>query len=93
MVFMEAFFTNRKRVVVNGTESKWSTVLSGVLQGTVPGPLMILLYVNDLPLGIDSTVKLFADNSVLYRKIEGPDDNYKLRMDLQKLENGEESCK
>ena len=36
---------------------------------------MFLLYVNDLPLGIDSTVKLFADDSVLYRKIEGPDDN------------------
>ena len=77
--WMEAFLTNRKqRVVVNGAESKWSTVLSGVPQGTVLGPLMFLLYVNDLPLGIDSTVKLFADDSVLYRKIKGPDDNYKL---------------
>ena len=47
----------------------------------VLGPLMFFLY--DLLLGIDSAVKLFADDS---RKIEGPDDNYKLQTDLSKLE-------
>ena len=84
---MEAFLTNRKqRVVVNEAKSKWSTVLSGVPQGTVLGPLMFLLYVNDLRLAIDSTVKLFADDTVLYGKIEGPDDKYKQQMDSQKLE-------
>ena len=93
--WMEAFLTNQKqRVVVTGTESKWSPVLYGVLQGTVLGPLMFLLYINDFPFGIDSTVKLFADDSVLYRKIESPTDNYKLQLelDLQKLEDREKAA-
>ena len=48
--WMDVFLTTRKRFVVNGTESKWSTVLPGVPPGTVLQPLMFLLYINDLPM-------------------------------------------
>ena len=55
---------------MNGSSLNWSTVLSGVPQGTVLGPIMLLLFTNDLPSVVSSNVKLFADDSVLYRRIE-----------------------
>ena len=47
----------------------WTHVKSGVPQGTVLGPRLFLTYVNDLPDNIHSTVRLFADDCVLYREI------------------------
>ena len=50
----------------NGSSSKWSpAVLSGVLQGTVLGQILFLLFINDLTSVVSSSVKLFADDSVL----------------------------
>ena len=64
------FLTKRKqRVVVDGEHSDWTNVRSGVPQGTVLGPLLFLLYINDLPHGISSTVRLFADDCVMYHTI------------------------
>ena len=76
----------RKRVVVNGASSKWAPVLSGVPQGTVLGPILFLLFINDLPSSVSSSVKLFADDSVLYRHIESSADHDKLQQDLLQLE-------
>ena len=85
--WLRCFLTERKqRVVVNGTSSDWSAVSSGVPQGTVLGPVLFLLYINDLPNSISSTVKLFADDSVVYRQIQRVGDHSILQQDLFNLE-------
>ena len=87
LLWLTHFLTNRRqRVVVNGVSSDWSPVLSGVPQGTVLGPILFLLFINDLPNGITSHVKLFADDSVLYRPITSTDDHHALQEDLYYLE-------
>ncbi|KAJ8020472.1 RNA-directed DNA polymerase from mobile element jockey [Holothuria leucospilota] len=67
--WIEKFLTNRyQRVLIDGTSSDKSKVISGVPQGTVLGPLLFLVYINDLPANIQSSVRLFADDCVLYRE-------------------------
>ena len=73
-------------LVVNGTSSDWSAVTSGVPQGTVLGPVFFLLYINDLPNSISSSVKLFADDSVVYRQIQRVEDHFIQQQDLLNLE-------
>lgn len=62
-----------------------SKVLSGVPQGSVVGPLLFLIYVNDIHLNIHSTVRLYADDMVLYRQITCLDDSVILQNDLLSL--------
>ena len=81
--WLRAFLTGRRqRVVVIGASSKWAPVLSGVPQGTVLGPILFLLFIKDLPSSVSSSVKLFADDSVLYCHIESSADHDKLQQDL-----------
>ena len=54
----------QQRIVVNGAKSDWASVLSGVPQGTVLGPLLFSLYINDISTDIDSEIRLFADDCV-----------------------------
>ena len=57
------YLNNRKqRVTLNGQESGWKNILSGVPQGSVLGPLLFLLYINDLPDHLQCNPKLFADD-------------------------------
>ena len=62
-------------------------VKSGVPQGTVLGPLMFLLYINDIDENISSTVRLFADDCVMYRIIDSLEDSLCLQRDLSTILN------
>ena len=85
--WIEAFLTDRiQGVVVEGYRSEEGKVLSGVPQGTVLGPLLFLLHINDLPSVVDSQVRLFADDCLLYRPIRSDVDRVALQRDLDLLE-------
>jgi hypothetical protein len=86
LTWIDNFLTRRKqRVVIGGDASDWIRVQSGVPQGTVLGPLLFLLYINDLPDQITSTLRLFADDCVIYRTISNDADADKLQKDLDRL--------
>ena len=67
---LENYLSDRKqRVILNGTESSWEPIFSGVPQGSVLGPLLFLIYINDLTQHISANIKLFADDSSLFIKV------------------------
>ena len=80
-------------MIVDGHESSSRPVLSGVPQGTVMGPLLFLIYINDIHKGLDAATKfrLFADDSLLYRTIKTPEDAKILQSDLNKLQEWEKT--
>ena len=85
--WIRGFLTKRtQEVVVNGSKSKTTKVTSGVPQGTVLGPLLFLSYINDIELGIQSKMRLFADDSAMYREINTVEDALALQRDLFKLQ-------
>ena len=67
------YLSNRyQRVVVNGQNSEWAPVLSGVPQGSVLGPLLFLIFINDLEVDMKCSVKFFADDTMLYSIVNNP---------------------
>jgi len=78
-----------QRVVVDGCKSSESSVISGVPQSSVLGPLLFLIYINDLPDQVTSKVRLFADDTILYRVIKSPSDQVALQQDLVALQTWE----
>ena len=75
----------KQRVVVNGKLSSWSLVLSGIPQGSVLGPILFVIFINDLPDQIRSTVKIFADGTKIFRALHDPEDYSYLQDDLDRL--------
>ena len=65
--------------------SKWSLVTSGVPQGSVLGPTLFLVYINGIVSDINSTLRLFADDSILYIEVTCPEDQVTLQKDLNKV--------
>jgi len=84
--WIQAFLSDRKmRVGVMGSFSAWVEVLSGVPQGSVLGPLLFLIFVNDLPSWIANSIKMFADDTKIWRIISKVEDSDGLQQDLNKL--------
>jgi len=74
-----------QRVCVGGVTSSWRLVLSGVPQGSVLGPLLFLIFINDLDWNILSTILKFADDSKVFGKAITPADRLQLQLDLDAL--------
>ena len=67
---LENYLQNpEQRVVLNGQTSAWRKIYSGVPQGSVLGPLLFLIYINDLPDELTSICKIFADDTSLFSKV------------------------
>ena len=75
----------RQRVVVDGEVSSWKSVLSGVPQGSVLGPILCLVYIDDLEEGVTGNILKFADDTKLFRKTKEIGDKQKLQDDIDKL--------
>ena len=88
MKWINAFlFYRQQRVVVNGVKSDWTHVVSSVPQGTVLGPLLFSLHINDITADIESEIRLFADDCVCYREIKDKEDTLKLQRDIDQFGN------
>ena len=86
------FLTGRtQQVVLEGKKSCTSGVTSGVPQGTVLGPLLFLVFINDLPDAVRSNIRLFADDALLYRTIHSSEDATALQDDLTHLQSWEKT--
>ena len=86
--WIESFLVSRtQNVLIEGHRSHEDSVDSGVPQGTVLGPLLFLCYINDLPSVIHPTtsMRLFADDCLLYRSISSLQDHLQLQTDLHAL--------
>ena len=81
--WINSFLSNRRqRVCVRGSFSEWSQVISGVPQGSVLGPILFILYINDLLEQIQSSLWTFADDTKIYRPILTTEDQNILQKDL-----------
>ena len=77
---------NRKqRVLLGEFESEWEDVVSGLPQGSVLGPLLFVVFINDITNIINSICKLFADDTKLLRAIKDDTDSVKLQQDIDSL--------
>ena len=92
--WIESFLTNRRqRVRINGIFSDWCNVKSGVPQGSVLGPILFILYINDLPDAIKSSCKIFADDTKLIQAIRDLKSIEHLQQDLEALQNWSKTWK
>ena len=70
---LKSFLSNRKRrVILNDQCSDWQGINVGVPQGSILGPLLFLIYVNDLAEGLKSSVKCFTDNIRIFSIVKDP---------------------
>ncbi|RUS87865.1 hypothetical protein EGW08_004398 [Elysia chlorotica] len=80
------FCQKENRVVVNGTSSKPAPVTSGIPQGSVVGPMLFVMYINDLPDVCTSNVKLFADDTKLFTRSDDEAATTVMQEDLNRLQ-------
>jgi len=86
--FFRNYLSDRtQRVVINGQNSVPGIIKAGVPQGSVLGPLLFLIYINDITEGIESNIKMFADDTSLFIDVDDPiQATAILNRDLQKIE-------
>ncbi|MES9884664.1 MAG: reverse transcriptase family protein, partial [Sedimenticola sp.] len=84
--WIQSILDNRKqRVSLNGEYSKWSNVTSGIPQGSVIGPTLFLIYINDLPEVVQNTVKMFADDTKIFARVNNMHESNVLQNDINSL--------
>ena len=90
--WIESFLIGRTQcVVLDGDTSTELPVSSGVPQGSVLGPILFLLYINDLPDNIQSNVRLFADDTAVHLAVQGQEDTDIIQNDLNILQEWEKA--
>ena len=86
--WFKSYLSNRKqRVVLEGIHSEWQNVSSGVPQGSILGPLLFLMYANDMSkeVSVQTSVAMYADDTKVFRKIVTVNDAIELQRDLDKM--------
>mgnify|MGYP003349270433 CR=1 FL=1 len=84
--WIRAWLTDREqRVCVNGSQSEWGKVTSGVPQGSVLGPLLFVIYINDLDEGLSCNISKFADDTKIGSVINSENDSLSLQKNLNML--------
>ena len=84
--WIKTFLTYRKQIVcIEGSLSNWEDVLSGILQGSVLGPTLFVVFINNMPDVITSLSKMFADDAKVFRQIETSAVTATLQNDLDYL--------
>ena len=86
---MDRGFPHRQKTPSGGERQPiiiWADVTSGIPQGSVLGPMLFIIYINDMPSSVVSSIYLFADDANVYRNISSNDDPPILQHDLQQLE-------
>ena len=88
LAWFSNYLTERKqRVVMNGVPSQWAEISTGVPQGSILGPLLFVIFVNDLPSVVEEcTVNLYADDTALYSVHSDPGElSRRVQEDLQRV--------
>ena len=90
--WIKSFLSGRsQKVIIDGEESESVPVTSGVSQGSVLGPILFLIFIDDMPQYTKhSQIRLFADDTIVYLTVSAIDDCGKLQEDLKRLEKWEE---
>ena len=84
--WMEAFLANRRqKVTVEGVTSSWTDVKSGIPQGSVLGPILFVIFINDMPNNLLSNCKMFADDAKVSRVVNNFEGHETLQSDLYKM--------
>ena len=85
-IWVQGFLSDRTQtVVLDGEKLYVADVVWGVPQGSVLGPCLFLYYINDIPVGLESTVRLFPDDTIAYLTVTSASDAKTLQQDLHKL--------
>ena len=84
-------YGREQRVVINGSNFNWLPVRAGVPQGSILGPLLFIIFINDIVREINAEIKLFADDTSLYLIVDNPNDTaFLLNQDLNQLQRWSE---
>ena len=70
--FEDYLHSRQQRVCIKGVSSTWKFVTAGVPQGSILGPTLFLIYINDIVRELDSNIRLFSDDTSLYIVVENP---------------------